>query len=117
MSKDTFKVFASTHPELAETVIKGNVTWQQLYEIFEIYGENNSIWKNYIQKNSTIPDDISSSTTTFKEFLNTFKNLDMDSIQKSVTNLQKTIGLLQGLGISTKPSTYEPRPIYRRFDD
>ena len=39
MSKDTFKSFARLHPELASTVLKGNATWQQLYELFEIYGE------------------------------------------------------------------------------
>ena len=37
----------------------------------------------------------------------------------SQNNLQKTIGLLQDIGIGTKPKeqTYEPRPLYQYFDD
>ena len=116
MSKDTFKSFARLHPELANTVIKGEASWQQLYEIYEIYGENNTIWNKYLE--TTIPDTISSSTTTLKEFVNTFKNLDMDSVQKGITNIQKTIGILQDIGIGNRnTNNYEPRPIYQRFND
>lgn len=117
MSKETFKSFARLHPELATTVMSGNATWQQLYELFEIYGENNSIWNNYFQDNS-ISNNITSSVTTFKDFINTFKNIDMDSVQKGISNIQKTIGLLQDIGISNRNnSPYEPKPIYQRFED
>lgn len=117
MSKETFKAFARVHPELANTVISGNATWQQLYELYEIYGENNSIWNNYFNNNSVI-DSISSGANTFKDFVNTFKNLDMDSVQQSISNIQKTIGLIQDIGINNNGnSSYETRPIYKRFDD
>ena len=114
MSKESFKAFARLHPELASTVLSGAISWQQLYEIYEIYGENNSIWNNYLK--SSLTDNIASSATTMKDFINTFKNLDMDSVQKGITNIQKTIGLLQDLGLG-KRNTYEPRPIYERFND
>lgn len=116
MSKESFKSFARLHPELATTVLKGNASWQQLYEIYEIYGENNNIWKNYFTTNS-ISDNITNSTTTIKDFVNTFKNLDMDSVQKGITNIQKTIGLLQDIGIGSKNNRYDASPIYKRFDD
>jgi len=118
MSKDTFKSFARIHPELASTVLNGNATWQQLYELFEIYGENNSIWNQYLNS-SSLTDIASTSTTTFKDFFNTMKNLDMDSVQKGITNLQKTIGLLQDIGLGSKKTTptYEPRPLYKHFED
>lgn len=117
MSKESFKSFARLHPELANTVLKGNASWQQLYEIYEIYGENNSIWNNYFTNNS-ISDNITSSATTLKDFVNSIKNVDMDSVQKGINNIQKTIGLLQDIGLGNKERTsYEPRPIYKRFDD
>lgn len=117
MSKESFKSFARLHPELATTVLDGNATWQQLYEIYEIYGENNVIWNNYFTK-STITDNIQASTMTFKEFINTFKNIDMDSVQKGINNIQKTIGLLQDIGLNSRNNnTYESKPIYQRFDD
>lgn len=107
MSKETFKSFARLHPELASSVISGKVTWQKLYELYDIYGETSSIWNPYFKE----------TTSSIKDLFNTFRNIDMESVQQGVTNLQKTIGLLQELGVSKTTPTYEPRPIYRRFDD
>ena len=47
------------------------------------------------------------------------KNVDLESVQKGVNSLQKTIGLLQdiGIGAATKEKSYEPRPMYKYFDD
>ena len=115
MSKDSFKSFARLHPELANVVLNGTVSWQQLYEIYEIYGENSSIWNNYLQTPSIV-DNITSGATTMKDFVNTFKNLDMDSVQKGINNIQKTISLLQDIGITNKQSV-NTKPIYKRFED
>lgn len=115
MSKDTFKSFARLHPELATTVLEGKASWQQLYELYEIYGEDTPLWGNYLQKESIQKE----SQSSFKDIFNTLKNLDMDTVQKGITNLQKTIGLLQDVGLTNKPNikTYEPRPIYKNFGD
>ncbi len=116
MSKDTFKAFARVHPELATSVLNGNATWQQLYELYEIYGENNSIWNNYFTE-TTISNKITSSANTFKEFVNTFKNLDMESLQKNITNIQKTIAMIQEIGLTKDSKPKEVQPIYKRFED
>lgn len=107
MSKESFKEFAKLHPELANSVSSGKTTWQKLYELYDIYGETSNVWDDYINK-----------TETIKNFISTLKNLDMESVQRGVTNIQKTITLLQELGFN-KPEVkeYEPRPIYRRFED
>ena len=111
MSKENFKYFAKRHPELAETVLKGKTTWQKLYELYDIYGEESEVWKKLTQ----IKDDIQ---LPLKDFFQTLKNIDMDSVQKGVNNLQKTIGLIQDLGISkNNNSDYLPKPIYKRFED
>ena len=116
MSKDAFKSFARSHPELANSVLKGTVTWQQLYELYEIYGENHSIWNSYFTS-SSIGDTITTSTATIKDFVNTLKNLDMDSVQKGITNIQKTIGLLQDIGVGNSNRETAPKPIFKRFED
>lgn len=112
MSKETFKVFVRKHPELADYVLKNNTSWQQFYEIYELYGENNSIWNNYFNK-SNITDNITSGATTIKDFISNLKNIDMESVQKGINNIQKTIGLLQDIGITKT----ESQPIYKRFED
>lgn len=114
MSKDAFKQFARTHPELAKNVMSGKTSWQKLYEIYDIYGENSNVWDTFFSK------PLETAQSSFKDMFNTLRNLDMDSVQKGVSNLQKTIGLLQDLGLGSQndtKSTYEPRPIYRRFED
>ena len=35
MSKETFKVFARSHPELATQVINNTTSWQKLYELYQ----------------------------------------------------------------------------------
>ena len=112
MSKETFKLFVRSHPELANHVLKNNTSWQQLYEIYELYGENNSIWNTYFTKES-VTDTITSGASTIKEFISNLKNIDMDSVQKGINNIQKTIGLLQDIGLTKK----ESEPIYKRFED
>lgn len=126
MSKENFKLFVQGHPELSKYVINKKVSWQQFYELYDLYGENNSVWDDYLIKQKTVS---TSSNTTTKEnsmtdLVKMIKKVDLDSVQKTVGNLQKTIGLLQDLGIggaagalaSTK-KPYEPRPMYKYFED
>ena len=118
MSKDLFKQFVRTHPELSNSVMDNKTSWQKLYELYEMYGEESTVWDKYIIRNnvSTTPKNNESS---FGDLINMIRNVDLESVQKGVTNLQKTIGLLQeiGIGSKAKTSTYEPRPMYRYFDD
>lgn len=115
MSLDLFKQFARSHPELATSVTNNKTSWQKLYELFEMYGENSSVWDKYFVKKTTTGE----VTSSFSDLFNMIKNVDLESVQKGVNNLQKTIGLLQDIGIGTtvKEPKYEPRPMYKYFDD
>lgn len=113
MSKETFKSFVRIHPELADYVLKNSISWQQLYEIYELYGDNSSVWNKYFTKEKAV-DSITTGASTIKDFINNLKNIDMESVQKGITNIQKTIGLLQDIGITNKN---ESEPIYKRFED
>lgn len=126
MSKETFKNFVRSHPELANHVMKKNASWQQFYELYDLYGENNSVWNDYIKTTSPTTETVASSKNTREnamgELIKMVKNVDLNSVQKTVGNLQKTIGLLQDLGIGAGSAAiaekpYEPRPMYRYFED
>ena len=120
MSKESFKSFARRHTELANYVMNGKTNWQRLYELYEIYGENSSIWNDYFSSNVTNREtELSELSTNFKDLLNHVKNIDLDSVQKGITNIQKALGVLQDIGIgkSASAATYEPRPLYQHFDD
>ena len=45
--KEEFKAFAKTHPELINSIRKGDSSWQDLYEIYDIYGEDDRAWNNF----------------------------------------------------------------------
>ncbi len=120
MSKENFKNFVKIHPELATHVINKKNTWQDFYELYELYGESNNVWDHYFKTNLTsVP--AKDKASSMSELINMVKKVDLDSVQKTVGNLQKTIGLLQDIGIggstATKTSSYEPRPMYKYFDD
>lgn len=90
MSKENFIKYARKHPEFANQVLNGKITWQQLYEIYEIYGENNTILENYNSNNIDL--------NSFKEVYKAIKNIDLESVQNGISSIQKTIGLIQDIG-------------------
>ena len=52
--------------------------------------------------------------------MQSIKNIDLNSVQKGITNIQKALGLLQDIGLGNSnnvSNTYEPRPMYQHFDD
>ena len=121
MSKESFKSFARNHTELANYVMNGKTNWQKLYELYEIYGENSSIWNDYFSSNlPTTSGDISTLPSNIKDLMQSIKNIDLNSVQKGITNIQKALGLLQDIGLGNSnnvSNTYEPRPMYQHFDD
>lgn len=119
--KDEFKVFASKHPELVRYIKNGETTWQNLYEIYDIYGEEESAWQDYLKKEETIK----SNDLNFKSFTDKLKNIDLSSIQEHIGTAQKALGIVQeltskGTGsttASTVAEVIEPRPINKIFED
>ena len=116
MSKENFKLFAKSHPELVEYIKSGDMTWQKFYEIYDIYGEDKDAWSPYL-KTST------KSTGNFTDILN---GIDSASIQKHINTAQKAIGVVQELvgkgkttsGISNiAKGPLNPRPINKFFED
>ena len=87
---DNFKKFVSNHPEFIDYVRNNNVTWQTFYELYDIYGEDESIWKKYIKK------DISESIN-IKGLLNTIKNINIDSLEENIGSIQKAVNLVEEL--------------------
>ncbi len=117
--KDEFKLFAAKHPEFVSQVKNGKTTWQNLYEIYDIYGEQESAWSSYLENNNTskIAD------SGFKNFTDKLKNMDFNSIQEHINTAQKALGIVQELtskGASSSAavsSIVEPRPINKIFED
>ena len=120
--KDEFKIFASKHPELVKYIKSGETTWQNLYEIYDIYGEEKSAWKDYIKDNATTK----ANDYNFKNFTDKLKNIDFNSIQEHISTAQKALGIVQELTSKGSGSAaasevvadaIKPRPINKIFED
>lgn len=122
MSKEEFKSFVRKNPSLIKYVNNNSMTWQKFYEMYDMYGESNDIWNNYLNtasNNIVKTNTLSSSENAFRELVNTVKGINLEKVQKGINSLQKTISLVQELGSSnnTTPKEYERRPIYKHFED
>ena len=114
MSKDSFKNFVKNNPSLIEYVNDGSMTWQKFYEMYDMYGESNTVWSKYMEnenKSTTVGD------TSLKDLFNMIKKVDLESVRKGAEGLQKAISLFQDLGISKSTNPYQARPLYQHFED
>ena len=120
MSKENFKSFVAKNPHLAKSVMNGKTTWQNLYEMYDLYGEQSEVWNEF---KASDEDSSRDSTPGFKDLINTFKNLNMDNVQKNISSLQKAVDFLGDFttGKAAKPNVvdkvYNPRPLNKFFDD
>jgi len=127
MQLDQFKNFVRKHPSLADTVASKKQTWQDLYNLYALYGEDSAVWDPYFQvrNSSSVTNHLDTSTSGFslKNLWNLFDQIDMNELQKGITSLQKGLGYASELftkdsgASSVRESTYEPRPIHKYFDD
>lgn len=109
---DNFKTFVKSNPTFANYIKDGTMTWQKFYELYDMYGEESTIWDEYRTK--------SQKSTTLNDVISLAKNIDVDKLQDGVNSLSKAVGLFSDLFASkssTKVDTYKPRAIYKRFDD
>ena len=112
-TKEKFKEFVKNNPSLLKYVQNGTMTWQKFYEIYDMYGEDENAWQDYLT--------VSSAGASLGLFV-FFKNLDLDSIQSGVNSMQRVISLFQDMSNKNNEShtnneEYKPRPIYKHFED
>ena len=116
-----FKLFVKNNPFLISYIKNGKKSWQDMYELYDLYGEDEDAWLKFLE------DDKKEETTSNKnsgyldDVYKMIKNIDVDKVQEGITSLQKTLGLFgelfAGKGNTTANKEYNPRPLYRRFED
>ena len=121
---DDFKLFVKNNPNLITYVRNNTMSWQKFYELYDLYGEDNNIWSEYLNNKSTVStqEKETKKSSKFTDILDMAKNIDTNKLQDSISSVQKAIGLIGDMLVKdkkpdTSASTYSPRPIYRRFDD
>lgn len=120
MKQEEFKNFVRTKPELIKYVQNGEMTWQKFYELYDLYGTDESIWNKYILRDrSGVEDSISKIT-------NMVKNVNVDSIKSHINTAQKAIDFVSDLTKKNPTSNItenltkgpvSPRPLNKFFED
>ena len=128
MKKEKFKEFVKNNPKLIKFVKNDEMTWQKFYEIYDLYGEEESAWKDYLGgtkvENNTVETPVKSAISglALSEVVNWFKNVNLDGLQEGIGNVQRVLGVVQDFSKkdnsieNTKPA-YKPRPLYKHFED
>lgn len=116
--KEEFKNFARLHPELLDYIRTKEMTWQNFYEIYDIYGSDENAWQKYLNKSQNTSKD------TMNVLTEKLKTMDMNSIQEHIKTAQKALSIvseLTGKTETTSPLTASvpkvPRPINKFFED
>ena len=112
-----FKKFVKNNPSLINYVKDKQMTWQSFYEMYDMYGEDESVWKSYLTKKET--KDVVTSIGV-ADFFTWLKNINVDKMQESINSIQRVLGVLEDLGkdnVNTKKTEYKPRPLYKHFED
>ena len=108
---DQFKAFVRLHPNFASYIRNGTMTWQKFYELYDMYGEDSSIWDDYKEVSKK-------NSPTISDIINLAKNIDINKFQDGVNSLSKAVSLFSDLFVNKESGdNYKPRAVYRRFDD
>lgn len=107
MSKlDEFKAFAHERPFLREKVKQGEMTWQELYERYDIYGPDDEIFK---EKEESSTSETKEKKEGLDSILDAISGFDVDKISDGLNGMKKILNVLSEV---TRPE--ETPPLSRR---
>ena len=117
MSKlDEFKTFIKGQDEVLEKIHNGELSWQKVYEIYDIYGPSNSLFKQPKKEETNTRN---KSNSQLNNAIKAFQDIDMDKISDNLQSLQKVLGVFSEFSKSNKSDQSHSlsKGGYRRYND
>ena len=131
---EAFKEFIKEHPSLKTVINKRQKSWQDLFEEWSLLGPE-KMWKSYTEGDEEVKESSSTKTAIpvpkemaqlgdiLKTCMNYVKKINPDNISKTVTNVQKLMALVAGIGAANtvkaaKGNKLTGDPLFdKKFDD
>ena len=132
---DAFKEFVKANPNIKKIMDKRNVSWQKLFEEWTLLGTDRTL-ENYREEGDVDMSKTSTSKSSIpvtkemaqlgdmiKTCVGYVKKINPDSIAKTVTNVQKLMALVAGIGAANtakaaKGNKMTGDPLFdKKFDD
>lgn len=120
---EEFKGFVRKNPKLIKYTKSGEMNWQKFYELYDLYGEDETAWKPYLTGEQLIKESLPvAGITSFADLMGLLKNVDLDSVQNGVSSIQRVLSVIGDLTgkedtKTEKKTEYKPRPLYKHFED
>ena len=118
MSKlEEFKLFIKNNSYLINRVHNKEITWQKLYETYDIYGPTHELFKeNIINKTPSI-----FTKDGMTNAINAFKNVDLEKVSNGLDNVKKVVGAIQEITKTDSSEVsipeYMKKNTFRRYND
>lgn len=118
LSVEQFKQFVKRHPKLVREVRQKKRSWQDIYEEWYLLGEEDETWQQYKGEESATENNTKDSTKKesnsdlMGQVLNMVKNVDMNELQKHITNVSGALSNVQQL----MDQFQSPKQSNQRFD-
>lgn len=118
--KEEFKKFIKDNPYLGKSVREGKTTFQKLYELYDIYGEDEDMFKEY-----KVEEEIEKveNKETISNIINSIKGINMDEVKKNIESLQSAVSFIEDFVLPEKntknivEAVVNPKPLDGLFDD
>lgn len=110
-----FKEFVRKNDYVYQMVKDKKYTWQELYEFFDIYGEDADIFKLKEESKSDVVQ-----TGVLATLVNAAKNIDVDKMNESIESIKKFANMFSSLSSKDGENNIKDelrKRRYKRFDE
>jgi hypothetical protein len=99
---DEFKAFVKKYPKLSKVRRENNLSWQDLFEEWVLYGEDQSFWKEYgieikaAKSERKLFDFGGGSGADILKVVNFLNQLDPEDLQEKLKQVDNALSMIQG---------------------
>lgn len=131
---DEFKTFVRDKTFLKEKVKKGETSWQELFERYDLYGPDDELFQQKKQESAAEPEQKEASAEEHEDakaedakaddsvssFFNMLSGIDVDKISDGLNGMKKILNILSEVTTGDEIPTFSARRSqkpYKRDDD